>query len=177
MQAAPDAVARPRSHDEVAALLAVCDARRIAVVPFGGGTSVVGGVEPDGGTDAATGRRRPVVAVDLARTAALLVLDEMSLLATFGAGTTGPQAEQLLAAHGLTLGHFPQSFEFASLGGYACDPLQRAGLARVRPVRRPGAPACGWPPRPASSTSGAPRAAPPGPICASCCWARRARSA
>ncbi|WP_084516241.1 FAD-binding oxidoreductase [Microbacterium luticocti] len=116
---APDAVALPRTHAEVAALLRVCDDRGIAVVPFGGGTSVVGGVTPCGGTDATTARVRPVLALDLSRTQALIALDETSLLATFGAGTTGPQAEELLAAHSLTLGHFPQSFEFASLGGFA----------------------------------------------------------
>lgn len=112
-QAAPDAVASPADHDEIAAVLSLCAERGIAVVPFGGGTSVVGGVDP------ARGERRAVVALDLTRTAALLDLDEVSLLATFGAGTTGPQAEELLGARGLTLGHFPQSFAYASLGGYA----------------------------------------------------------
>ena len=112
-QAAPDGVISPAGHDEVAAVLALCEKRGIAVVPFGGGTSVVGGVEPE------RGAHRAVVALDLVRTAALLDLDETSLLATFGAGTTGPQAEELLAAHGYTLGHFPQSFAYASLGGYA----------------------------------------------------------
>jgi alkyldihydroxyacetonephosphate synthase len=113
VQAAPDAVVSPASHDEVLAVLKVCDERAIAVVPFGGGTSVVGGVHPD------PGAHERVIALDLARTAALLALDEVSLLATFGAGTTGPQAEELLGAHGFTLGHFPQSFEYASLGGFA----------------------------------------------------------
>lgn len=112
-QSAPDGIVSPAGHDEIAAVLAVCDDRGIAIVPFGGGTSVVGGVEPE------RGAHRAVVALDLVRTAALLDLDETSLLATFGAGTTGPQAEELLAAHGYTLGHFPQSFEYASLGGYA----------------------------------------------------------
>jgi len=111
--AAPDAIVSPGNHDEVAAVLAVCGARGIAVVPFGGGTSVVGGLDPD------AGGLRAVVSLDLSRTAALLALDEISLLATFGAGTTGPQAEELLGRHGLTLGHFPQSFEHASLGGFA----------------------------------------------------------
>lgn len=112
-QAAPDAVVSPASHDEVAALLAVCAGRGIAVVPFGGGTSVVGGVDPE------SGPHRAVIALELVRTAALLDLDETSLLATFGAGTTGPQAEELLGARGYTIGHFPQSFAYASLGGYA----------------------------------------------------------
>ncbi|GAA1648041.1 FAD-binding oxidoreductase [Microbacterium flavum] len=110
---APDAILFPGGHDAVLAILRTCAERGIAVVPFGGGTSVVGGVEPEAG---GFGR---VVAVDLSRTAALLDLDEVSLLATFGAGTTGPQAEELLGRRGLTLGHFPQSFEYASLGGFA----------------------------------------------------------
>ena len=94
-------------------MLAACDEHGIAVVPFGGGTSVVGGVDPERGTHDA------VIALDLAPTAALLDLDETSLLATFGAGTTGPQAEELLSARGYTLGHFPQSYEYATIGGYA----------------------------------------------------------
>lgn len=113
VQQAPDAVVSPADHAEVAAVLHVCDERGIAVVPFGGGTSVVGGVQPE------TGRHRAVVALDLVRTAGLLAFDDVSLLATFGAGTTGPQAEELLAAQGCTLGHFPQSFLYASLGGFA----------------------------------------------------------
>ncbi|KJL44086.1 MULTISPECIES: FAD-binding oxidoreductase [Microbacterium] len=113
LQAAPDAVVSPADHAEVAAVLRVCADRGIAVVPFGGGTSVVGGVDP------VRGAQRAVITLDLSRAAALLALDEVSLLATFGAGTTGPQAEELLGARGYTLGHFPQSFPYASLGGYA----------------------------------------------------------
>lgn len=112
-QPAPDAVVSPASHAETLALLSLCDRRGIAVVPFGGGTSVVGGVDPDAGS------HTRVIALDLTRTAGMWNLDEISLLATFGAGTTGPQAEELLGAHGYTLGHFPQSFEYASIGGYA----------------------------------------------------------
>lgn len=113
LQAAPDAVVSPASHTEVGAVLSVCGELGVAVVPFGGGTSVVGGVDPE------SGAHRAVIALDLSRTAALLDLDEISLLATFGAGTTGPQAEQLLSARGYTLGHFPQSFEHATIGGFA----------------------------------------------------------
>jgi alkyldihydroxyacetonephosphate synthase len=112
-QEAPDAVVSPASHAETLAILRVCDDRLIAVVPFGGGTSVVGGVDPDAGSHAS------VIALDLARTAGLRGLDDTSLLATFGAGTTGPQAEEMLSARGFTLGHFPQSFEYATIGGYA----------------------------------------------------------
>lgn len=112
-QDAPDAVISPSSHAETLAVLGVCDERGIAVVPFGGGTSVVGGVEPGAGP------QRAVVALDLARTAGLYELDEESLLATLGAGTTGPQAEEVLNARGYTIGHFPQSFEYATIGGFA----------------------------------------------------------
>ncbi|SFR99684.1 alkyldihydroxyacetonephosphate synthase [Microbacterium sp. cf046] len=113
LQRAPDAVVFPASHAETIAILSACDDRGIAVVPFGGGTSVVGGVDP------AAGEHARVIALDLTRTAGMWGLDEASLLVTFGAGTTGPQAEELLNARGYTLGHFPQSYEFASIGGYA----------------------------------------------------------
>ena len=112
-QDAPDAVLFPGSHDEVLAVLAYCTAEAIAVVPFGGGTSVVGGVDP------VSGPFDEVVAVDLRRLTALTDLDPVSGLATLQAGATGPQAEQVLAAHGFSLGHFPQSYRHATLGGFA----------------------------------------------------------
>ncbi|MBF6356930.1 FAD-binding oxidoreductase [Nocardia higoensis] len=112
-QDAPDAVVFPADHDEVLAVLSHCAEHGIAVVPFGGGTSVVGGLDP------VRGRFRAVVALDLRRLDGLLDLDAVSGTATLGAGVTGPRAEELLAAHGLSLGHFPQSFEYASIGGFA----------------------------------------------------------
>ncbi|KAA0023168.1 FAD-binding oxidoreductase [Antrihabitans cavernicola] len=112
-QAAPDAILFPADHDQVVALLAYCAENAIAVVPFGGGTSVVGGVDPARGDFAA------VVTLDLRRLDALVAVDSVSGLATLGAGLTGPQAEALLGEHGLSIGHFPQSFQFASIGGYA----------------------------------------------------------
>ena len=108
---APDGVLYPADHDEVTRMLALCAEHGVAVVPFGGGTSVVGGVE------ALRGQFESVVALDLARIDHLTT-DRVSLLGTFGAGLRGPRAETRLAARGLTLGHFPQSFEFASIGGY-----------------------------------------------------------
>jgi alkyldihydroxyacetonephosphate synthase len=111
--AAPDLVLAPDSHDQVMAVLERCSARRVAVVPFGGGTSVVGGVEPD------AGGYNGVVALDLARLDGLEHLDEESRLATLGPGLRGPEAERLLADRGYTIGHFPQSFEYATLGGFA----------------------------------------------------------
>jgi alkyldihydroxyacetonephosphate synthase len=109
---APDGVLYPDSHEEVARLLELCAAEGVAVVPFGGGTSVVGGVEP------LRGRFESVVALDLERIDHLTT-DRTSLIGTFGAGLRGPHAETRLAARGLTLGHFPQSYEFATIGCYA----------------------------------------------------------
>ncbi len=109
---APDAVVYPASAAEVRAVLEGCASDRIAVVPFGGGTSVVGGVEPlhDG--------MGAVISLDLARMGTLEGVDERSLTADFGPGMRGPAVEQALAARNLTLGHFPQSFEYATVGGW-----------------------------------------------------------
>ncbi len=110
---APDAVVRPVTHDDVAAVLAWAVEHHVAVVPFGGGTSVTGGL---------VARREGfagVVSLDLVRMDQLLSVDKVSMTATLQPGLRGPAAEALLAEHGLTLGHFPQSFEFASIGGFA----------------------------------------------------------
>ena len=109
----PDAVVAPGDDDDVAALLNWCDSEGVAMVPFGGGTSVVGGLTPD------TGGHRAVVSIDLTRFNGLESIDPESGEAVFGAGVTGPRAEELLAEHGFSLGHFPQSFPYATLGGYA----------------------------------------------------------
>lgn len=111
--AAPDAVVLPASADQVAALLRTCAELDIAVVPFGGGTSVVGGVAP------LAGRKRAVVALDLRQLDALLAVSEHDLTAVLEPGLRGPAAEALLNARGYTLGHFPQSYECATIGGYA----------------------------------------------------------
>ena len=110
---APDAVLTPGSHEEVLAVLERCSARRVAVVPFGGGTSVVGGLSPETAGFAA------VVALGVRRLDALLEVDDESRLAVLEPGLRGPEAEALLAPHGYTLGHFPQSYEYATLGGFA----------------------------------------------------------
>jgi alkyldihydroxyacetonephosphate synthase len=109
---APDAVVVPGSADEVRAVLAACADANVAVVPFGGGTSVVGGVEPlrDG--------RAGAISLDLGRLDQVVDVDRTSLLATLQAGMLGPRAEAELAAQGLTLGHFPQSFEYSTVGGW-----------------------------------------------------------
>ncbi len=112
-QDAPDVVLMPGSEDEIAAVLAHSSSARLAVVPFGGGTSVVGGLDPDPGICAA------VVSLDLRRFDELHSLDEVSGEAVLGAGVTGPNAERMLRDRGFSLGHFPQSFEFATIGGFA----------------------------------------------------------
>jgi alkyldihydroxyacetonephosphate synthase len=110
---APDIVVYPTSDAEVAAILAWAEAHRLSVVPFGGGTSVVGGVDPLHTTDKAG-----VLTLDTTLLDKLVSLDRTSLTATFEAGIDGPSLEQALSARGFTLGHFPQSFEHSTLGGW-----------------------------------------------------------
>ncbi|HWC85888.1 MAG TPA: FAD-binding oxidoreductase [Solirubrobacteraceae bacterium] len=110
---APDAVLVPGSHEEVLAVLRLCSEERIAVIPFGGGTSVVGGLAPErAGFDG-------VVALDLGRLKRLLAFDEESRTATLEPGLRGPEGEALVAARGFTIGHHPQSYEYATIGGFA----------------------------------------------------------
>jgi alkyldihydroxyacetonephosphate synthase len=109
---APDAVVYPGGDHEVRAVLDLCASEGIAVVPFGGGTSVVGGVEPLGDSHDA------VISLDLARMTAVKNVDDRSLTASLGPGIRGPRLEEGLARHGFTLGHFPQSFEYATVGGW-----------------------------------------------------------
>jgi alkyldihydroxyacetonephosphate synthase len=109
---APDAVLFPATAAHVDDVLRICSAARVAVVPWGGGTSVVGGLAADRGDCSA------IVALDLARLDQLISVDPLSLTATFEPGIRTPAAEAALAEHGLTLGHVPQSYERASLGGY-----------------------------------------------------------
>ncbi|MEU9143753.1 FAD-binding oxidoreductase [Streptomyces sp. NPDC048349] len=108
----PDLVARPADEREVADLLDWAGDRQIAVVPYGGGSSVTGGVEYRG--DA----HRAVVSLDLTRMGRVLEVDVEGRAARIQAGTLGPSLEDQLRPHGLTLRHFPQSFEFSTLGGW-----------------------------------------------------------
>ncbi|MDO4665504.1 MAG: FAD-binding oxidoreductase [Actinomycetaceae bacterium] len=110
---APDAVVAPRDEEEILALLQYCSRMRIAVVTFGGGTSVVGGITPK------SGEMQAVISVDMCRFDGIEDVDQVSGLVTLGAGLSGPAAEMLLREHGLQLGHFPQSFPYASIGGFA----------------------------------------------------------
>jgi alkyldihydroxyacetonephosphate synthase len=107
----PDLVAFPRDESEIEVVLDWAEAEGAAVVPFGGGTSVVGGVEARLGD-------RPVVSLDLKRLDRVLEVDAESLAARIQAGALGPGLEDQLREHGLTLRHFPQSFEYSTLGGW-----------------------------------------------------------
>lgn len=112
LEPAPDAVLYPHSEDSLSEVIRLCDKEEIAVVPFGGGTSVVGGVEP------LRGRFKSVISLDLGSMSSLLKVDKQSLTATFEPGLRGPQVEAQLSKHGLTLGHFPQSYEYSTIGGW-----------------------------------------------------------
>jgi len=107
----PDGVAYPGTDDEVHDLLRYAAGAGARLIPYGGGTSVVGHINPLPG-------ERPVLAVDLARLSRLRRFDETSQMATFGAGVMGPDLEAQLRARGCTLGHYPQSFELSTLGGW-----------------------------------------------------------
>lgn len=112
-QNAPDAVIAPADEGEIAAVLRLASERGIAIVPFGGGTSVVGGLDSRVDSD------RAVVSLTLHRLSGLVALDTLSGEATLRAGTTAPEAEALLSARGFELGHYPQSFRYATIGGFA----------------------------------------------------------
>ncbi|RMF13594.1 MAG: FAD-binding oxidoreductase [Gammaproteobacteria bacterium] len=110
----PDGVAFPESSEEVAELLNWCDTHDVVVIPYGGGTSVAGHINP-------LASERPVLTLSLARMNQLMELDEVSHIATFGAGTPGPMVEAQLRARGYTLGHFPQSWELSTIGGWVAS--------------------------------------------------------
>jgi alkyldihydroxyacetonephosphate synthase len=139
---APGAVVLPNSTDEIVAILQQAEGAGLAVIPFGGGTSVVGG---------ATGGGTRSIALDLTRMDRLLDLNETDRTATFEAGIDGPALEAALHARGFTLGHAPQSFLYSTLGGWiaasgsgqqsgiygrAADWFVRAELATPRGVWR-----------------------------------------
>jgi alkyldihydroxyacetonephosphate synthase len=109
----PDLVAYPESAEDVDVVLNLCADEDAAAIPYGGGTSVVGGVEP---RDLA--EYRGVVTIDLGRMDRVLEVDPTSMAARIQAGATGPLLEEQLREHGLTLRHFPQSFEYSTLGGW-----------------------------------------------------------
>ncbi|BBZ12845.1 FAD-binding oxidoreductase [Mycobacterium branderi] len=106
----PDLVARPRTEQDVVDLLDWCSATATAVIPYGGGSSVVGGIEPrfDG----------PAVSLDLGHLDRVVDVDPVSRAARIQAGIYGPALENALRPHGLTLRHYPQSFAYSTLGGW-----------------------------------------------------------
>ena len=107
----PDAVATPASEKEAEDAFAYADKHQMIVIPYGGGTSVVGHLSvPD--TEA------PVLSLSLEKMDQLIALEPENMLATFGAGITGPALEAALSPHGYTLGHYPQSFDYSTLGGW-----------------------------------------------------------
>ena len=112
-ESSPDFVAHPRDEADVERLLEWCSAQNVAAIPFGGGTSVVGGVTPEVGPG-----QNGAVSIDLGALDGLLELDPVSRSARIGAGASGPALEAALGEHGLTLRHFPQSFEYSTLGGW-----------------------------------------------------------
>lgn len=111
VKVAPDAIVFPEREEQIQVLLELAADRSWVIVPFGGGTSVVGGVEPlsDG---------RPVLTLDLQRMKRVLNIDRASNTARIQTGILGPELEAQLNVEGFTLGHFPQSFEFSTLGGW-----------------------------------------------------------
>lgn len=110
---APDLVAFPRAEDALLSILEWCSEAGVAAIPFGGGSSVVGGVEPDVGDG-----YKGAVSVDLRYLQGVLEVDRVSRAARIAGGTLGPDLEAQLRPHGLTLRHFPQSFEWSTLGGW-----------------------------------------------------------
>ena len=107
----PDGVAFPESTADVESLLKLASEHDLIVIPFGGGTSVAGHINPQKGS-------RPVVTIAMSKMDQLIDLDNDSQIATFGAGTQGPAVEAQLDAHGYRLGHYPQSWELSTLGGW-----------------------------------------------------------
>ncbi|HEY7027113.1 MAG TPA: FAD-binding oxidoreductase, partial [Gemmatimonadales bacterium] len=112
VEAAPDGVIYPETEAEVATLIAAAADHDVVLIPFGAGSNIAGCVE------AAHDERRMVVALDLRRMDQVLELDAESGTARIQAGVMGPHMEQQLNAQGFTLGHFPDSFLFSTLGGW-----------------------------------------------------------
>jgi alkyldihydroxyacetonephosphate synthase len=109
---APDAVLLPDSHDQVETLVRLAHDRNFCLIPFGGGTNIVGGINPAAHED------RPMLTLSLRDMQRLLAVDRASRTATLEAGALGPTLEAELQSHGYSLGHFPDSFEYSTLGGW-----------------------------------------------------------
>ncbi len=107
----PDGVAFPVSNEDVKDLIQYAERYDVKIIPYGGGTSVVGHIDPIKG-------KKPILTIDMSRMNRLIDLDTRSLQASFQAGVSGPDLEAQLRAHSYTLGHYPQSFEYSTLGGW-----------------------------------------------------------
>jgi alkyldihydroxyacetonephosphate synthase len=110
----PDGVAFPTCSEDVKELLAFAAKEDLIVIPYGGGTSVCGHITPEES-------QQPVITVAMTKMNKLIAFDELSQIATFGAGTLGPDVEKQLQEHGYTLGHFPQSWEMSTVGGWVAS--------------------------------------------------------
>lgn len=110
----PDGVAFPESSEDVREILTFAQDNNLTVIPYGGGTSVCGHITPQAGD-------RPIITIAMSRMNTLMALDKQSQIATFGAGTLGPDLEAQLAKEGYTLGHFPQSWELSTVGGWVAS--------------------------------------------------------
>lgn len=113
-EAFPDGVALPNSTREVQELLQFAKQENLIIIPYGGGTSVCGHINP-------LASQRPIITVAMSNMNKLIDFDQKSQIATFGAGTLGPDVEKQLSAHGYTLGHFPQSWELSTIGGWVAS--------------------------------------------------------
>ncbi|MBI4357653.1 MAG: FAD-binding oxidoreductase [Gammaproteobacteria bacterium] len=135
LHAFPDAIAYPTTSEEVRQLLAWATSTQVTLIPYGGGTSVVGHINPQPDSS------RPIVTVDMGSLRALEELQPENGLAYFGSGVRGPDLESQLAKHGYTLGHFPQSFEYSTLGGWIASRSsgqQSYGYGRIEQLFRGG---------------------------------------
>ncbi|MBE9537462.1 MAG: FAD-binding oxidoreductase, partial [Proteobacteria bacterium] len=110
----PDGVAFPESSEDVREILSFAQDNNLIVIPYGGGTSVCGHITPQADD-------RPIITVAMSRMNTLMALDKESQIATFGAGTLGPELEAQLTKEGYTLGHFPQSWELSTVGGWVAS--------------------------------------------------------
>lgn len=134
IKAFPDGVAYPETDEEVSELLAIARRTGAVLIPYGGGTSVLGHINPAPDSP-------PVITVDMSRFNNLVHFDEVSHLAEIGAGASGPRIEALLNPLGFTLGHFPQSWELSTLGGWIAtrsSGQQSYHYGRIEPLFRGG---------------------------------------
>lgn len=110
----PDGVALPETSSDVQELRQFAEKENLIIIPYGGGTSVCGHITPEAG-------ERPVITVAMTKMNKLMAFDKASQIATFGAGTLGPDVERQLQEHGYTLGHYPQSWEMFTVGGWVAS--------------------------------------------------------